>query len=287
MPRRPSLQALRQRYVVDGRPLPSEVERELTADPRAGARAILEAVERRRRKNRAEGQRLRKILRYERALYAKGLRLIAGVDEVGMSPLAGPVVSAAVILPEGFRLPGVDDSKKLDAPTRERLGAVIREQAVCWAIGSVEPEEIDRINIYYAGLLSMRRALEALRERPEHVLVDARRLDEVPTPQTPIVRGDSESITIAAASIVAKVHRDALMARFEDTYPGYGFAKHKGYPVRQHQDALRRLGATPIHRRSFAAVRRALGLEPEQLGMFDEGGEAPRDDALGASRAAE
>jgi len=262
------LSELRKRYLTDGRPLSAEIEAELVADGRAGALAILASIERRRKKNRAEGQRLRHMLRYERALFREGVRHIAGVDEVGMSPLAGPVVSAAVILREGFRLPGVDDSKKLDAATRERLAAAIRREAICYAIGSVGPEEIDRINIYHAGLLSMRRAIEGLATRPDHVLVDARRLDAVPIPQTPIIHGDAESFTIAAASIVAKVHRDALMVELDREYPGYGLAQHKGYPVRQHQDALLERGVTPIHRRSFAPVRRALGLEPEQMDLF-------------------
>lgn len=264
----PSLSELRQRYVVDARPLPSDVQKTLEADPRAGAKQILAAIARRKKKNRAEGQRLRKMFRYERALYAQGVQVIAGCDEVGMSPLAGPVVSAAVILPQGFRLKGVDDSKKLDKPTRERLSAVIRDNAICWAIGKVEPEEIDRINIYHAGLLSMRRAIEGLAQTPEHLLVDARKLEQVKIPQTPIIHGDAESFTIAAASIVAKVWRDDLMAELDRTYPGYGLAKNKGYPVREHQDALMKLGVTPVHRRSFAPVRRAMGLEPEQLDMF-------------------
>ncbi len=268
-----SLAELRQRYVVDERPMPAEVQRALEGDPRAGARQILAAVARRRKKNRAEGQRLRRMLRHERALYASGVRLLAGVDEVGMSPLAGPVVSAAVILPRGFRLKGVDDSKKLDRATRERLAEVIRREAIAYAIGSVSPEEIDRINIYHAGLLSMRRAIEGLPEAPDHVLIDARRLEQVPIPQTPIIHGDAESFTIAAASIVAKVHRDALMAELDARYPGYGLARHKGYPVREHQDALMRLGVTPIHRRSFAPVRRALGVEPEQIELFAPAGE--------------
>jgi ribonuclease HII len=248
--------------------LPAEIEIELRADPRAGARALLESIERRRKKNRAEGQRLRHMLRYERAIYATGVTRIAGVDEVGMSPLAGPVVSAAVILPRSFRLAGVDDSKKLDADTRSRLAAAIRREAICFAIGSATPEEIDRINIYRAGLLSMRRAIEGLDPAPQHVLIDARRLDEVELPQTPIIHGDAESFTIAAASIVAKVYRDALMVELDRTYPGYGLAKHKGYPVREHQDALMEMGVTPIHRRSFAPVRRALKIDPEQMDLF-------------------
>ncbi len=264
----PPLSELRERYVTQGRALPAELEAELRADPRAGARALLEAIERRRKKNRAEGQRLRRMFRYERELRRAGAVLLAGVDEVGMSPLAGPVVSAAVVLPEDFRLSGVDDSKRLDAETRERLAAVIRRECVCYAIGAVEPEEIDRINIYRAGLLSMKRALDGLSVRPDHVLIDARRLEEVDLPQTPIVHGDALSFTIAAASIVAKVYRDALMVELDERYPGYGLARHKGYPVREHQDALMKLGVTPIHRRSFAPVRKALGLDPEQMDLF-------------------
>jgi ribonuclease HII len=254
--------------VQRGEPLPRDVERALREDPRAGARSILAAVERRRRKNRAEGQRLRRVLRHENALWDRGVQYVAGVDEVGMSPLAGPVVAAAVVLPRGFRMAGVDDSKKLDAPTRERLAAAIRQDCVCWSLGSVGPEEIDRINIYRAGLLAMRRAIEGLETRPEHLLIDARRLKEVDLPQTPIVKGDALSISIAAASIVAKVSRDSLMVELDARYPGYGFARHKGYPVREHYDALDRLGATPIHRRSFGPVRRALGLDPEQVELF-------------------
>ncbi|HHH29751.1 MAG TPA: ribonuclease HII [Polyangiaceae bacterium] len=245
----------------------AEVEAQLRADPRAGAQRILETVERRRKKNRAEGQRLRRMFRYERELRDKGFVVLAGVDEVGMSPLAGPVISAAVILPEAFRLAQGDDSKKLDQPTRERLAEVIRREAISYAIGSVDPEEIDRINIYQAGLLSMRRAIEGLSPRPDHVLIDARRLEQVDIPQTPIIHGDAKSFTIAAASIVAKVHRDGLMVEFDREYPGYGLAQHKGYPVRSHQEALMRLGVTPIHRRSFAPVRRALGVEAVQIDL--------------------
>jgi ribonuclease HII len=268
MEERSSLTDLRRRYVLEGCPLPRDVEERLRQDPRRGAAAILEAVSRRRRRNRAEGQRLRHILRYENELHAAGIERIAGVDEVGMSPLAGPVCAAAVILPRGYRLAGVDDSKKLDAAERERLAEAIRRDAIAWAIGEATPEEIDRINIYHAGLLSMRRAIEGLDPRPEHLLVDARRLEDVPLPQTPIIHGDAESFSIAAASIVAKVHRDALMRRLDREFPGYGFAKHKGYPVKEHYDALDRLGVTPVHRRSFGPVKKALGLLPEQQELF-------------------
>ncbi|HJL16919.1 MAG TPA: ribonuclease HII [Sandaracinaceae bacterium LLY-WYZ-13_1] len=232
------LTEIRRRYVDGGRPLPASLQRQLEGDGRAGARAILAAIARRRKKNRAEGQRLRKILRYERELWAGGMELVAGVDEAGMSPLAGPVVAAAVVLPVEHRIERVDDSKKLDAALRDELAARIKAEAVAWGVGMAQPEEIDRINIYYAGLLAMRRAVEALAKPPQHLLVDARRIDW-PCPQTRIVKGDAKSLSIAAASIVAKTTRDALMVEMDARYPGYGFAKHKGYPVAQHQRAIR------------------------------------------------
>jgi ribonuclease HII len=257
-----ALAQVRLRYVVEGRPLGIAMEAALRADPRAGARAILEAVARRRFANRSEGQRLRTLLRYETALWADGVLWVAGVDEAGMSPLAGPVSAAAVVFAPGARIPGVDDSKKLDAATRDRLAAAIKETAVAWSVGFAGVAEIDAINIYWASLLAMRRAIEGLATRPEHLLLDARRLKNVDIPQQPIVRGDAKSLTIAAASILAKTARDALMCRLDAEHPGYGFAKHKGYPVREHLVALKRLGASPVHRRSFQPVRDVLGLPP-------------------------
>lgn len=264
-----TLAELKARYVDQARPLPRQVEALLRTDPRPGAKKLLEAIEKRRRKNRAEGQRLRKILRFETELWNQGVLRVAGVDEAGMSPLAGPVAAAAVILPPYFRLARVDDSKRLDAQTREALAAEIKRNAVAWAVGLVEPEEIDRINIYQAGLLAMRRAVEALDPAPESLLIDARKLAELPIPQQSIVRGDSLSLSIAAASILAKTSRDRIMCELDARYPGYGFARHKGYPVREHYEALERLGACPAHRRSFAPVRKALGLEPVQTDLFD------------------
>jgi len=260
--RPPSLAELRARYVDRGRPLPEEIEAALEADPRAGARAILDAVARRRRDNRSEGQRLRMMLRHETVLWTAGLTRIAGVDEAGMSPLAGPVAAAAVILAPGTRIPEVDDSKRLDAETRERLAPIIKQRAVAWAVAFAEVEEIDRINIYWAGLLAMRRAIAALAPAAEHLLIDGRRLPGLALPQARIVGGDAKSLSIAAASILAKTARDARMRALDAAYPGYGFCQHKGYPVEAHADALKKLGACPIHRRSFALVREALGLPP-------------------------
>ena len=257
-----TLAHVRRRFVVKGRPLDAATEAALLADPRAGAKAILHAVARRRFENRAEGQRLRKLLRYETALWASGVVRVAGVDEAGMSPLAGPVSAAAVVFAPGSRIPGIDDSKKLDAAERDRLAAEIKATAVAWSVGFAEVEEIDAINIYWAGLLAMRRAVEGLALAPEHLLLDARRLRDLSTPQQAIVKGDAKSLTIAAASILAKTARDALMCALDAQHPGYGFAKHKGYPVREHLVALERLGASPVHRRSFAPVRAVLGLPP-------------------------
>jgi ribonuclease HII len=252
----------RRRFVVEARALDAATEAALKADPRPGAKAILEAIARRRSDNRAEGQRLRHLLRCETALWTAGLMHVAGVDEAGMSPLAGPVAAAAVVFAPTARIPGIDDSKKLDAAARSRLAIEIKEQAVAWSVAFAQVDEIDTINIYWAGLLAMRRAIEGLSLAPQHVLLDARRLKDLPIPQQSIVKGDSKSATIAAASILAKTARDALMCELDATYPGYGFARHKGYPVREHAAALKRLGASPIHRRSFAPVRAVLGLPP-------------------------
>ncbi len=262
MSRRLTLEDIRFRHLQQGRPLDAATEAALRADPRSGARTILDAIARRRFESRSEGQRLRKLLRYESALWEKGVLLVAGVDEAGMSPLAGPVAAAAVVLPPRARIACVDDSKKLDAAERERLAVEIKAVAVAWSVGFAEVEEIDTLNIYWAGLLAMRRAVEGLTQTPDHLLIDARRLKDVRIPQEAIVKGDGKSLTIAAASILAKTARDALMRNLCAAYPGYGFSKHKGYPVREHLAALKRLGACPIHRRSFAPVREALGLPP-------------------------
>jgi ribonuclease HII len=196
----------------------------------------------------------------ERALWRFGLTAVAGVDEVGMGPLAGPVVAAALVLPpdlaDGAGLPaafpsGVRDSKTLTLKARERLDGEIRHIAVGIGIGVVEVEEIDRINIYQAGLKAMRLALAQLPVAPEHVLIDGRALKELPIPQTTFVKGDRDIYSIAAASIVAKVYRDRIMASLEVQYPGYGFARHMGYGTPAHREAIRRLGPCPVHRRSF------------------------------------
>src|ERR1700743_1732144 len=228
---RQSLDLLRQRYVIEKRPLEASVEQILRADTRTGARAILALIDKRRFENRSEGQRLRKMLRFETSLWESGYHAVAGVDEAGMSPLAGPVSAAAVILKPGTRIIGIDDSKKLDAAAREELANEIREKATRWCVAFVEVEEIDTINIYWAGIQAMQRAVQGLGSTPQHLLIDAKRLKEIDLPQQAIIKGDAKSASIAAASILAKVERDMVMRKLDVRHPGYGFAEHKGYPV--------------------------------------------------------
>ena len=201
-------------------------------------------------------------IRYEGELWARGLQRVAGVDEVGVGPLAGPVVAAAVILPVRCVIDGVRDSKKLTARRREQLALEIRRCAIAVGIGAADIAEIDQLNIYHAALLAMRRAIEALQEPPDYVLCDARTIPGIGCPQKAIIRGDSLSHSIAAASIIAKVHRDALMLAYDPVYPDYGFARHKGYPTEEHRQALARCGPCPLHRASFAGVKERRLLFP-------------------------
>ncbi|MBF6569649.1 MAG: ribonuclease HII [Candidatus Binataceae bacterium] len=194
-------------------------------------------------------------LRYERRLWKSGLAAIAGVDEAGVGPMAGPVVAAAVIFaPEAF-IKGVHDSKQLTHERREALYPLIRERALAVGVGVAGPGEIDELNIYWAAMMASERAVAALGRVPDHVLVDGRRIPGLKLAQTRIVGGDRKSFCIAAASIIAKVTRDRLMFEYEEQYPGYGFAQHKGYCTAEHFAALAARGPTPIHRRSFAPVR--------------------------------
>ena len=188
----------------------------------------------------------------ERLLWSAGCIHVAGVDEVGMGPLAGPVVAAAVVFAPGRALAGITDSKQMTRLARERMVEKIRTHALGVGLGLVEPEEIDRLNIYQAGLKAMRLAVRALPFEPDHVVVDARHIPELEIPQTRYGHGDAFVYSIAAASIVAKVHRDDLMRRLDAQYPQYGFIRHVGYATRQHLEALRRFGPSPLHRRTFA-----------------------------------
>jgi ribonuclease HII len=242
---------------LDGRePATRELLEALETDSRRGARELAARLRARARANRAEGRRLRRLLKYESELWAQGFNLIAGVDEAG-------------VLARGYKLRELDDSKKLDEATRGRLAQIIKSDAVAWAVGVAEVEEIEVLNIYHAGLLAMRRAVEGLKPAPDFILVDARKIPDCAAPQRGLVHGDSLSASIAAASIIAKTTRDAMMVELNALHPGYGLDAHKGYPTPQHLEALRRLGASPIHRRGYGPVREVLGSGPVQGTLFE------------------
>jgi ribonuclease HII len=193
-------------------------------------------------------------LRYERKLWRAGVQVVAGVDEAGVGPMAGPVVAAAVIFEPEVFIKGVNDSKQLLAEQRVELYPQIQQRARAIGVGIAYTGEIDELNIFWATMAASERALLALAQAPEHVLVDGRRIPALKLPQTKIVGGDRKSFCIAAASIIAKVTRDRMMVEYDAEYPNYGFAQHKGYCTADHFAALERLGPTPIHRRSFAPV---------------------------------
>jgi ribonuclease HII len=272
-----SIPELRERFVDHERRVPKGLVEALENDTRHGAHHLAKQIRERRRKNRSEGQRLHNLLRFEIELWEQGFNLIAGVDEAGMAPLAGPVVAGACILPRNYKLRKLNDSKQiLDESLRGELAKQIKGDAIAWAVGHAEVAEIDTLNIYHAGLLAMRRAVEGLASQPDFVLVDARRIPYCPAPQRGIIKGDALSASIAAASIIAKTTRDALMCELDSLHPGYNFSTHKGYPTPEHCRLLKELGAAPIHRRSFARVREALGLDPIQSELFAEKAEAAR-----------
>ena len=204
----------------------------------------------------------------ENAARKNGALRIAGVDEVGRGPMFGPVVAAAVILPKGCRLRGLNDSKQLTEQQRSEFDVVIRREAVAWSVAAVDAETIDRINIRRASLLAMRIAVEQLAVArgnlppdhllPDFLLIDGRDTIDWPCPQQAVVKGDATSFSIAAASVLAKVHRDRLLVELDQVYPGYGLARHKGYCSQEHLEALRRLGPTPLHRKSYAPVAQRM-----------------------------
>jgi len=194
----------------------------------------------------------------ENAARRAGALHIAGLDEVGRGPMFGPVVAAAVVLPKGCRLHGLNDSKQLTEKQREEFDAVIRVKAIAWAVAAVDVETIDRINIRRASLLAMRMAVEQLAVVPDYLLVDGRDCIEWPCTQLAVVQGDATSFSIAAASVLAKVHRDRLLVELDAVYPGYGLARHKGYCSQEHLEALARLGPTPMHRKSYQPVAQRM-----------------------------
>ena len=230
--------------------LPEQMK-QFEADSRKGVQTALASFRKKYEKHQQELARLEEILTYERGLWEAGYDLIAGIDEVGRGPLAGPVVAAAVILPKECKIEGVNDSKKLSAKKREELYDIILEKAVSYGIGVVSNERIDEINILQATYEAMREALSQLKPKADYILADAVTIPMVSTPQRGIIKGDAKSMSIGAASIVAKVYRDRMMEAYEEVYPGYGFASNKGYGAAEHLEGIKKQGITPIHRRTF------------------------------------
>ena len=227
---------------------------ELEQDSRSG---VIQAIAKRKReiqKRIDEDERLEGMLTYEKECYARGMELIAGVDEVGRGPLAGPVVAAAVILPKACKIPGLNDSKKIPKYKHKEIYEAVLQNAIAIGIGVKDNHVIDQVNIYEATKLAMMEAIGQLDPQPQHLLIDAMKLD-LPISQTSIIKGDANSLSIAAASIVAKVTRDQMMEEFDREYPGYDFAQNAGYGTSNHLAGLDQLGVTPIHRRSFEPVK--------------------------------
>ena len=230
--------------------LPEQIK-QFEEDSRKGVQTALASFRKKYEKHQQELARLEEILTYERGLWEAGYDLVAGIDDVGRGPLAGPVVAAAVILPKECKIEGVNDSKKLSAKKREELYDIILEKAVSYGIGVVSNERIDEINILQATYEAMREALSQLKPKAEYILADAVTIPMVSTPQRGIIKGDAKSMSIGAASIVAKVYRDRMMEDYEEVYPGYGFASNKGNGAAEHIEGIRKQGITPIHRKTF------------------------------------
>ena len=209
-----------------------------------------------------EDLRLETMLSYEKELYKQGLTFIAGVDEVGRGPLAGPVVAAAVILPKICKIRGLNDSKKVPKKKHLEIYQAVQDQALAIGIGIMDNQVIDQVNIYEATKLAMKEAISQLSPQPEHLLIDAMQLD-LPISQTAIIKGDANSLSIAAASIVAKVTRDNIMKDYDDQYPGYDFAANAGYGTAKHLEGLEKLGVTPIHRTSFEPIKSLVAANKE------------------------
>ena len=227
---------------------------ELEQDSRSGVIQAIAKQKREIQKRIDEDERLEGMLAYEKECYARGMELIAGVDEVGRGPLAGPVVAAAVILPKACKIPGLNDSKKIPKSKHKEIYEAVLQNAIAIGIGVKANQVIDQVNIYEATKLAMMEAIGQLEPQPQHLLIDAMKLD-LPISQTSIIKGDANSLSIAAASIVAKVTRDHMMEEFDKEYPGYDFAQNAGYGTAKHLAGLDKLGVTPIHRRSFEPVK--------------------------------
>jgi ribonuclease HII len=254
-----SIDEIRKRYVENQEPVSQRILSRLQRDSRQGVQRLYATLRKRFEKERDERVRLDAMRHFERVLWKSGIRDIAGVDEAGVAPLAGPVVAAAVMFPPETEIAGVDDSKRLDPESRAVLAKEIRARASGVAVGIASVEEIDEVNIYHAALLAMRRAVEGLPRAPQHVLVDARTVPGISMPQNAFNKGDGINFTIAAASIIAKTERDRMMEALDREYPGYGFATHKGYPTPDHREALLKLGRTRVHRMSFPVLHEWFG----------------------------
>ena len=234
--------------------LESPIFLELEKDDRSGVKKEISKRKKAIQAELDEDFRLESMLSYEKELYKQGLTLIAGVDEVGRGPLAGPVVAAAVILPQGCKIKSINDSKKIPKKKHLEIFQAVQDQALSIGIGIIDNQVIDQVNIYEATKLAMQDAISKLSSQPEHLLIDAMKLD-LPISQTSIIKGDANSLSIAAASIVAKVTRDELMKEYDQQFPGYDFAANAGYGTAKHLEALTKLGITPIHRTSFEPVK--------------------------------
>lgn len=244
-----------------------EILSAMAEDPRAGVRELHRRMIRAESIKEAENKRLDGMFLYEEDLWAKGHTAIAGVDEAGRGPLAGPVVAAAVIFPGVTRLMDLNDSKKLTSAKRESLAGQIKKTALAWSIGMSTVEEIYQYNIHQAGLGAMRRAVSGLKIKPVFVLVDGFKISGLDIPQMPLIGGDGLSASIAAASILAKVERDRIMDSYDQIYPQYGFSRHKGYATPEHLSALRLNGPCPIHRVGFQPVKDMMEKVEENLQM--------------------
>ncbi|MFD1360321.1 ribonuclease HII [Lentibacillus salinarum] len=251
-----SIAVLKQLFAADK--LDETYINELKLDERKGVQRLIERYEQQKLKEKALEADFVRMSRHEQAHYANGCHYIAGMDEAGRGPLAGPVVAAAVILPRDFKLLGLNDSKQLNEVTRDEYFAIIKNEALSYGISIIDNQKIDRINIYEATKLAMHDAIYQLDPVPDHILIDAVSLDQLPCTSEAITKGDQKSISIAAASILAKVTRDHFMKEIDEAYPWYGFKSNMGYGTKQHLDMLTERGISPYHRKTFAPVRNAV-----------------------------
>ncbi|SHJ96082.1 ribonuclease HII [Paramaledivibacter caminithermalis] len=223
----------------------------LEQDSRKNVKGLALKLQKEKERIHNEIERLKNLWEIENNIFALGYNMVAGLDEAGRGPLAGPVVAAAVILPKNEMILGVDDSKKLSEKKRDELFERIQESALAIGVGIIDSNIIDKINIFNATKLAMKRAIDSLKIKPDFLLIDALKITDINIKQQSIIKGDSKSISIAAASIIAKVTRDNLVKKYEIEYPQYKFSKHKGYGTKEHYEAIEKYGITPLHRKSF------------------------------------